>query len=61
MVGVTVIAALGALGAVEERPNATMAAVIEACPDPGGWRALTAVPFSSARKWSGATFADGRA
>jgi cation-transporting ATPase E len=52
--------ALGALGAVEERPNATMAAVIEACPDPGGWRAQTVVPFSSARKWSGATFADGR-
>ena len=53
-------AVLGALGGVEERPNATMAAVIEACPEPDGWRALTVVPFSSARKWSGATFADGR-
>ncbi|HEX4787380.1 MAG TPA: HAD-IC family P-type ATPase, partial [Actinospica sp.] len=51
---------LGALGALEERPNATMAAVIEACPAPSpGWRARTVAAFSSARKWSGATFADG--
>ena len=53
---------LGALGALEERPNATMAAVIEACPanaEPP-WRAQTVAAFSSARKWSGATFADGR-
>jgi cation-transporting ATPase E len=53
-------AVLGALGAAETRPNATMAAVIEACPAPGGWRAVKLAPFSSARKWSGATFADGR-
>jgi cation-transporting ATPase E len=51
---------LGALGAAESRPNATMAAVIEACPDPGGWRPETVAPFSSARKWSGVAFADGR-
>jgi cation-transporting ATPase E len=59
---------LGALGALEERPNATMAAIIEACPAPGGalsgestgWRAVTVAAFSSARKWSGATFAEGR-
>ena len=51
---------LGALGAAEERPNATMTAVIEACPDPGGWRPQTIAAFSSARKWSGVTFADGR-
>jgi cation-transporting ATPase E len=50
---------LGALGALEERPNATMAAVIEACPAPSPpWRAETVAAFSSARKWSGATFAD---
>jgi cation-transporting ATPase E len=53
-------AVLGALGAAEARPNATMAAVIEACPAPDGWRAQHVEPFSSARKWSGATFADGR-
>jgi cation-transporting ATPase E len=51
---------LGALGAAETRPNATMAAVIESCPDPGGWRAETVAAFSSARKWSGVTFAEGR-
>jgi cation-transporting ATPase E len=52
---------LGALGALEERPNATMAAIIEACPaDPDSpWRARTVAAFSSARKWSGATFDDG--
>jgi len=50
---------LGALGAAETRPNATMAAVIEACPDPGGWRPETVAAFSSARKWSGVSFSDG--
>jgi cation-transporting ATPase E len=50
---------LGALGALEERPNATMEAVIEACPAPSPkWSAQTVAAFSSARKWSGATFAD---
>jgi len=51
---------LGALGAVDTRPNATMAAVIEACPAPAAWHAHDVAPFSSARKWSGAAFADGR-
>jgi len=55
---------LGALGALEERPNATMAAIIEACPGTAAtganWAAQTVAAFSSARKWSGATFADGR-
>ena len=56
--------ALGALGALEERPNATMAAIIEACPISAvistNWIPQTVAAFSSARKWSGATFADGR-
>ena len=52
---------LGALGAAETRPNATMAAVIDDCPDPGsGWKPEAIAPFSSARKWSGVTFAEGR-
>ena len=52
---------LGALGALEERPNPTMAAVIEACAAPSpGWSVQTVAAFSSARKWSGASFADGR-
>jgi cation-transporting ATPase E len=52
---------LGSLGALEERPNATMRAIIEACPAPeSAWSVQTVAAFSSARKWSGATFADGR-
>jgi len=47
---------LGALAATEERPNATLAAIGARWPAPAGWRASTAVPFSSARKWSGADF-----
>jgi cation-transporting ATPase E len=48
---------LGALGSVEAEPNATLRAVIRHFPAPDGWEASQAVPFSSARKWSGATFA----
>ncbi|MGI5126890.1 HAD-IC family P-type ATPase [Pseudonocardia sp. CA-107938] len=48
--------ALGALGAADPRPNASLAAVAEHCPDPG-WSVAATVPFSSARKWSGASFA----
>ncbi|GGO86947.1 HAD-IC family P-type ATPase [Wenjunlia tyrosinilytica] len=88
--------ALGALGASDQRPNASLQAIIEAYPSgssppsgegpsgspgppgssgsPGssdshgssgssgpsgdGWRAVETLPFSSARKYSGATFAE---
>lgn len=46
---------LGALSRAETRPNSTALAVAEATDDPG-WRVEESVPFSSARKWSGATF-----
>ena len=49
---------LAALAAAETDPNPTLAAVAEAYPGPGEWRATAAVPFSSARKWSAATFED---
>ena len=49
-------AVLGALAATEERPNATLAAISERWRAPEDWRAASAVPFSSARKWSGADF-----
>ena len=49
-------AALGAL-ADEENPNATLAAIGQVFPPPGGWARQAAVPFSSARKWSAASFA----
>ncbi|MBT8250341.1 MAG: HAD-IC family P-type ATPase [Acidimicrobiia bacterium] len=49
-------AALGALGASDPNPNSTLRAVKDAYPEPVGWRVLATVPFSSSRKWSGATF-----
>ena len=48
--------ALGALAADENR-NATLGAVAQAFGDPG-WERVSVVPFSSARKWSAAAFAD---
>ncbi len=52
-------AVLGALGASDPRPNASLQAVIDACPVPDGWRCTAALPFSSARKYSGATVREG--
>jgi cation-transporting ATPase E len=54
-------AALGAI-ADEAHPNATAAALAPAFPPPAGpdaptWAKTGVVPFSSARKWSGASFA----
>jgi cation-transporting ATPase E len=49
--------ALAALAAHDASPNATMRAIGEHYPDtPAGWRVADAVPFSSARKWSGIAF-----
>ncbi|MFF7410714.1 HAD-IC family P-type ATPase [Streptomyces lydicus] len=45
---------LGALGAADPRPNASLQAIIDAYPAPDGWRVAGALPFSSARKYSGA-------
>ncbi|MFJ9721048.1 HAD-IC family P-type ATPase [Streptomyces sp. NPDC101213] len=50
---------LGALGASDPRPNASLRAVLDACPDTADWRRLRSLPFSSARKYSGAAFAEG--
>ncbi|MEV0777233.1 HAD-IC family P-type ATPase [Streptomyces sp. NPDC050428] len=47
---------LGAIGASDPRPNASLQAIIDTYPDESGWRATAALPFSSARKYSGATF-----
>jgi len=46
---------LGAMGAAESAPNPTLEAVASACADPS-WQVTANVPFSSARKWSSATF-----
>ncbi|NQW72602.1 MAG: HAD-IC family P-type ATPase, partial [Actinobacteria bacterium] len=53
--GPTAAAALGALAVMESTPNPTLQAVADEFPSPG-WKALAAVPFSSARKWSSGTF-----
>ncbi|AUG79158.1 metal ABC transporter ATPase [Kitasatospora sp. MMS16-BH015] len=47
--------ALGAMGRADARPNPSMQAVLDAYggEQEGGWRVLEAMPFSSARKWSG--------
>ncbi|MEV5654230.1 HAD-IC family P-type ATPase [Streptomyces sp. NPDC052291] len=49
---------LAAFGASEPRPNASLQAIIDAYPAPegGGWRTTGTLPFSSARKYSGAAF-----
>ncbi|HEX9643987.1 MAG TPA: HAD-IC family P-type ATPase [Acidimicrobiia bacterium] len=49
-------AALGALGASDPDPNATLRAMSAAFPAQSAWVADAATPFSSARKWSGASF-----
>jgi len=48
-------AALGAL-ADDKNQNATLAAIGQVFPPPRGWARQSAVPFSSARKWSAASF-----
>ncbi|MEV5160701.1 HAD-IC family P-type ATPase [Streptomyces sp. NPDC053728] len=50
---------LGALGASDPRPNASLQAIIDAHPDGEGWGVTQAMPFSSARKYSGAAFTEG--
>ena len=51
-----VVDVLGAIGASEDSPNPTLAAVAHAYAAPG-WEQVSSVPFSSARKWSAASFA----
>ncbi|MGW3095499.1 HAD-IC family P-type ATPase [Streptomyces sp. NPDC001102] len=50
---------LGALGEADPRPNASLQAVIDAYPDVDDWRCTESLPFSSARKYSGAAFSEG--
>jgi cation-transporting P-type ATPase E len=50
---------LGALGESDPRPNASLKAIIDAYPDSEDWRCTEALPFSSARKYSGARLSEG--
>jgi cation-transporting P-type ATPase E len=49
------VAAMAAIAALPD-PNATMRAVAAAIAAPEGWTTTNTVPFSSARKWSAASF-----
>jgi cation-transporting ATPase E len=49
---------LGALGESDPRPNASLQAIIDAYPDGEEWRCTESLPFSSARKYSGASFSE---
>ncbi|MEV0649039.1 HAD-IC family P-type ATPase [Phytomonospora sp. NPDC050363] len=49
---------LAALVGADENPNPTMLAVADEVPDDPGWKLAGQVPFSSARKWSGADFGE---
>ncbi|MEV6106795.1 cation-translocating P-type ATPase [Streptomyces sp. NPDC051940] len=49
---------LGALGESDPRPNASLQAIIEKYPDTEELRCTESLPFSSARKYSGAAFND---
>ncbi|MFE0177220.1 cation-translocating P-type ATPase [Streptomyces sp. NPDC059002] len=53
---VPVDAVLGALGGADAHPDANMRAVIASRPVPAEWVRTANAPFSSARRWSGATF-----
>ncbi|MFG3286049.1 cation-translocating P-type ATPase [Streptomyces sp. NPDC048111] len=50
---------LGALGESDPRPNASLQAIIDSYPDSEAWRCTESLPFSSARKYSGAAFSEG--
>ncbi|MFG2651143.1 HAD-IC family P-type ATPase [Streptomyces sp. NPDC048436] len=50
---------LGALGESDPRPNASLQAIIDSYPDSEEWRCTQSLPFSSARKYSGASFTEG--
>ena len=49
---------LAAIVSADEAPNATLAAVAPAVGEDPGWELHVVEPFSSARKWSAASFAD---
>src|SRR5690606_11967088 len=53
-----VTAALGAMGAADPNPNPTLAAIANEFTAPTGWTLDASTPFSSARKWAGAHFAE---
>ncbi len=51
-------AVLGAMGAADAHPNPSLAAIAAEFRAPANWNLTDSVPFSSARKWSAASFAE---
>jgi cation-transporting ATPase E len=49
---------LAALASGDPRPNASVVAIQEACPQDPGWRRTALAPFSSAKKWSGGSYGE---
>lgn len=49
---------LGALGESDPRPNASLQAILDAYAARADWRCTQSMPFSSARKYSGAAFSE---
>ncbi|MGW0039986.1 HAD-IC family P-type ATPase [Gordonia sp. NPDC003376] len=56
--GVTAELVLAALAAHDRSPNASVLALAEAYPDAPDWTVTALEPFTSAKKWSGMSFAD---
>lgn len=52
------LTALSQLAADDPRPNASIAAIAEAYDSPPGWKSTAIAPFSSAKKWSGASYGE---
>jgi cation-transporting ATPase E len=52
-----VVQVLSAIAAADEAPNGTIRALAARYDTPPGWTVLARTPFSSARKWSGVSFA----
>ena len=55
---VDAVAVLAAIGASEDHPNPSLAAIVAEHPNGPGWQLTDSIAFSSARKWSAAQFAD---
>jgi cation-transporting ATPase E len=58
--GLPVAEALAAVAAADTAPNSSLRAIAEGYPEDPGWPVAQRVPFSSARRWSGCEFGDGR-
>lgn len=51
--------ALAAISSLDPRPNASIRAIAGQYPNSPGWHSIAAVPFSSAKKWSGFSLVEG--